>query len=149
MPLKATWTESRTEERSRKAGCRKPFMGLTTWKNAPHGKVQKSDVTIAKNYLNQDEADKLNRLVTMFIDFAEFRALNKQVMTMQDWLKQIRRFLDFNERQILENAGRISHETAALKAHAQYEKYRVRQDREYLSDFDQVFARYLKGGNAP
>lgn len=124
-------------------------MGLTTWKNAPHGKVQKSDVTIAKNYLNQDEADKLNRLVTMFIDFAEFRALNKQVMTMQDWLKQIRRFLDFNERQILENAGRISHETAALKAHAQYEKYRVRQDREYLSDFDQVFARYLKGGNAP
>lgn len=128
-----------------RADAQKPFMGLTTWKNAPHGKVLKSDVTIAKNYLNQVESDKLNRLVTMFIDFAEMRALNKKIMTMSDWLVQVRRFLDFNEQQILENAGLISHEMAVLKAHGEYEKYRVKQDREYLSDFDQSFARYLKG----
>lgn len=132
-----------------RADAEKPFMGLTTWKNAPHGKVLKGDVTIAKNYLNQAEGDKLNRLVGMFIDFAEMRALNKMVMTMTDWLAQVRRFLDFNEQQVLENAGLISHEMAVLKAHAEYEKYRVKQDREYLSDFDQDFARYLKGDSTP
>lgn len=130
-----------------RADAEKPFMGLTTWKNAPHGKVLKSDVTIAKNYLNQAESEKLNRLVGMFIDFAEMRALGKKLMTMADWLLQVRRFLDFNEQQILENAGHISHEMAALKAHGEYEKYRLKQDREYLSDFDQNFARYLKGGS--
>lgn len=129
-----------------RADAEKPFMGLTTWKNAPHGKVLKSDVTIAKNYLNATEVDTLNRLVVMFIDFAELRARSGRVMTMGDWLEQVRRFLDFNEQQVLENAGRISHEMAALKAHAEYEKYRVKQDRAYLSDFDQAFARYLKGG---
>lgn len=127
----------------------KPFMGLTTWRNAPHGKVLKGDVTIAKNYLNQAEGDKLNRLVGMFIDFAEMRALNKMVMSMTDWLAQVRRFLNFNEQQVLENAGQISHEMAVLKAHAEYEKYRVKQDREYLSDFDQSFALYLKGEPTP
>ena len=128
-----------------RADAEKPFMGLTTWKNAPHGKVLKSDVTVAKNYLNTTEVDKLNRLVVMFIDSAELRARSGRVMTMADWLEQVRRFLDFTEQQILENAGRISHEMAALKAHAEYEKYRIKQDREYLSDFDQAFARYLKG----
>ncbi len=132
-----------------RADAEKPFMGLTTWKNAPHGKVLKGDVTIAKNYLNQAEGEKLNRLGGMFIDFAEMRALNKKVMTMADWLAQVRRFLDFNEQQILENAGQISHEMAVLKAYAEYEKYRVKQDREYLSDFDQSFARYLKGDSTP
>lgn len=142
----ATTGKTAAEIVHERADAEKPFMGLTTWKNAPHGKVLKSDVTIAKNYLNQIESDKLNRLVGMFIDFAEMRALNKKVMTMADWLVQVRRFLDFNEQQILENAGLISHEMAVLKAHAEYEKYRVKQDREYLSDFDQSFARYLKGG---
>ncbi len=132
-----------------RADSEKPFMGLTTWKNAPHGKVLKTDVGVAKNYLNQSEVEKLNRLVTMFIDFAEMRAMNRQVMSMQDWLAQVKRFLDFNEQQVLENAGQISHEMALLKAHAEYEKYRVKQDREYLSDFDQAFARYLKGGDQP
>ena len=131
-----------------RADAEKPFMGLTTWKNAPHGKVLKSDVTVAKNYLNTKEADALNRIVVMFIDFAEFRALSKKIMRMQDWLEQIRRFLNFNEQQILENAGRISQEMAVLKAHAEYVKYRVRQDREFLSDFDQTFARYLKGDSS-
>jgi hypothetical protein len=125
----------------------KPFMGLTTWKNSPKGKVLKSDVTVAKNYLNRAEVEKLNRLVGMFIDFAELRALNRQVMTMSDWLKQVKRFLDFNEQQVLTHAGQISHEMAVAKAHEEFEKYRVKQDQRYVSDFDEAFARYLKGGS--
>jgi hypothetical protein len=131
-----------------RADSEKPFMGLTTWKNSPKGKVLKSDVTIAKNYLNEREVDRLNRLVTMFIDNAEFRALNRQVMTMQDWLKQVRRFMEFNEQEVLEHAGRISHEMAVAKAHAEYDKFRVKQDRDYLSNLDLAFAKYLKGGDA-
>ena len=131
-----------------RANSEKPFMGLTTWKNSPKGKVLKSDVTVAKNYLNQEEVSKLNLLVTMFIDFAELRALNRQVMTMQEWVKQVKRFLDFNEQQVLEHAGKISREMAQTKAHAEFEKFRIKQDQDYLSDFDQTFARYLKGGTA-
>ena len=127
----------------------KPFMGLTTWKNSPKGKVLKSDVTVAKNYLNQEEVSKLNRLVGMFIDFAELRALNRQVMNMKDWLKQVKRFLDFTEQQVLTHAGKISHEMAVAKAHEEFEKYRVKQDQQYVSDFDAAFARYLKGGEKP
>jgi hypothetical protein len=145
----ATTGKTAAELIHERADCGKPYMGLTTWKNAPHGKVLKQDVVIAKNYLNQTEMDKLNRLVTMFIDFAEMRALTKQVMTMKDWLHQIRRFLDFNEQQVLNNGGVVSHDMAVAKAHAEYELYRVRQDRDYLSDFDQAFARYLKGGSPP
>lgn len=122
-----------------------PYMGLTTWKNAPKGKILKSDVTVAKNYLNQAEVSKLNRLVGMFIDFAELRALNRQVMTMRNWLKQVEKFLDYTDQQLLTHAGKISHEMAVAKAHGEYEKYRVKQDANYLSDFDQAFARYLKG----
>jgi len=121
-----------------------PHMGLTTWKNSPRGKVLKSDVSIAKNYLNEMEVSKLNRLVTMFIDFAELRALNRQVMKMSDWLVQVEKFLNFTDQQILRNAGNISHEMALAKAHEEYEKFRVKQDRDYLSDFDEAFARYLK-----
>ena len=128
-----------------RADSAKPFMGLTTWKNSPKGKVLKSDVSVAKNYLNESEVSKLNRLVTMFIDFAELRALNRQVMTMTDWLAQVERFLNFTDQQVLRNAGRISHEMALAKAHEEYEKFRVNQDRDYLSDFDQALARYLKG----
>lgn len=145
----ATTGKTAAEIVHERADAEKPFMGLTTWRNAPHGKVLKGDVTIAKNYLNQAECNKLNRLVGMFIDFAEMRALNKMVMSMTDWLAQVRRFLNFNEQQVLENAGQISHEMAVLKAHAEYEKYRVKQDREYLSDFDQSFALYLKGVPTP
>jgi len=127
----------------------KPFMGLTTWKNSPKGKIQTSDVTVAKNYLNQGEVSRLNRLVGMFIDFAELRALNHQVMTMKDWLKQVERFLNYTDQQVLRHAGRISHEMAVAKAIEEYEKYRVKQDQEYLSDFDQAFAKYLKGTSEP
>lgn len=128
-----------------RADSTKPFMGLTTWKNSPKGKVLKSDVTIAKNYLNEAEVSKLNRLVTLFIDFAELRALNHQVMKMSDWLVQVEKFLNFTEQQVLRNAGKISHEMAIAKAHEEYEKFRIHQDRDYLSDFDQALARYLKG----
>jgi len=124
-------------------------MGLTTWKNSPKGKILKSDVTVAKNYLNQEEVSKLNRLVGMFIDFAELRALNRQVMTMKDWLKQVEKFLNYTEQQILTHSGQISHEMAVAKAHDEFEKYRVKQDCDYLSDFDQAFAKYLKGGDKP
>ncbi len=129
-----------------RADSKKPFMGLTTWKNSPKGKVLKSDVTVAKNYLNEAEVSKLNLLVVMFIDFAELRALNRQVMTMKDWLERVRRFLDFNEQQVLTHAGKISHDMAVAKAHAEYEQFRVKQDQQYVSDFDATFAKYLKGG---
>jgi len=127
----------------------KPFMGLTTWKNSPKGKILKSDVTVAKNYLNQEEVSKLNRLVGMFIDFAELRALNRQVMTMKDWLKQVEKFLNYTEQQILTHSGQISHEMAVARVHDEFEKYRLKQDSDYLSDFDQAFAKYLKGGDKP
>jgi hypothetical protein len=128
-----------------RADSTKPYMGLTTWKNSPKGKVLKSDVSIAKNYLNEAEVSKLNRLVTLFIDFAELRALNHQVMKMSDWLVQVEKFLNFTDQQVLRNAGNISHEMALAKAHEEYEKFRINQDRDYLSDFDQALARYLKG----
>ena len=128
-----------------RADSTKPYMGLTTWKNSPKGKVLKSDVSVAKNYLNESEVSKLNRLVTMFIDFAELRALNRQVMIMSDWLAQVEKFLNFTDQQILRNAGNISHEMALAKAHEEFEKFRLNQDRNYLSDFDQALARYLKG----
>lgn len=131
-----------------RADSERPFMGLTTWKNAPKGKVLKSDVTVAKNYLSEAEVSKLNRLVGMFIDFAELRALNRQVMAMKDWVVQVKRFLDFNEQQVLTNAGKISHEMAVAKAHAEYEKFRVKQDQQYVSDFDEALLKYLKGGEA-
>jgi hypothetical protein len=127
-----------------RADSNKPFMGLTTWKNSPQGKILKSDVTIAKNYLNQEEVSKLDRLVNMFIDFAELRALNRQIMIMKDWLKQIEKFLNYTDQQILRRAGQISHNMAIAKAEEEYEKYRVQRDREYLSDFDRELAKYLK-----
>jgi hypothetical protein len=122
-------------------------MGLTTWKNSPKGKLLKSDVSVAKNYLNETEVSKLNRLVVMFIDFAELRALNRLVMTMADWLAQVEKFLNFTDQQVLRTAGKISHEMALAKAHEEYEKFRLKQDRDYLSDFDEALARYLKGGS--
>ena len=120
-------------------------MGLTTWKNSPKGKVLKSDVIVAKNYLSEAEMSKLNRLVVMFIDFAELRALDRQVMTMTDWVAHVKKFFDFTDQQVLRNAGKISHEMALKKAQGEFEKFRVDQDREYVSEFDNALARYFKG----
>jgi hypothetical protein len=130
-----------------RADSKKPYMGLTTWKNAPHGKVMKSDVAIAKNYLNRHEIDVLNRLVTAFIDFAELRALNRQITTMQEWLERINEFLKFAEQPVLKYAGQISHEQALKKAAEEYEIFRKKQDREYFSHFDSALEKYLKGKN--
>ncbi len=143
----ATTGKTAAEIIYQRANSEQPFMGLTTWKNSPKGKILKSDVMIAKNYLNQEEVSKLNRLVTMFIDFAELRALKRQIMTMKDWLNQIEKFLNFTDQQILRDAGKISHEMAVAKASEEYEKYRVLQNQEYVSDFDHAFAKYLKGSS--
>jgi hypothetical protein len=145
----ATTGQTAAELIYQRADSDKPFMGLTTWKNAPKGKVLKSDVTVAKNYLNQAEVSKLNRLVAMFIDFAEVRALSRQVMRMKDWIKKIEAFLNYTDQQILRHAGAISHDMAIAKAHGEFEKFRIKQDQGYLSDFDQAFARYLKGMEKP
>ena len=142
----ATTGETAAEIIYNRADSDMPYMGLTTWKNAPKGKVLKSDTTIAKNYLNEKEIDKLNRLVTLFIDFAELRALNQQIMTMEDWLIHVNKFLAFSDQEILENSGIISHDMAVAKAHEEYEKFRIKQDKLYISDFDKEFQRYLKGG---
>lgn len=128
-----------------RADAEQPTMGLTTWKNAPQGKILRSDTHIAKNYLNENELDRLNRLVVMFIDFAEMRALNRKVMTMQEWVGVVDKFLDYSDQQILLEAGKISHEMAIAKADREYDIFRVRQDQEYLSDFDRLFAKYLTG----
>ena len=130
---------------SERASLDSPTMGLTTWKGAPDGKIMKSDVLVAKNYLNEKEISRLNRLVTMFIDYAELMAEDEQLMSMADWLAETDRFLTNNRRNVLEGKGRISHEAAAKKAGDIYAEFRKRQDAEYISDFDRETAKYLKG----
>jgi hypothetical protein len=123
-----------------------PTMGLTTWKGAPDGKILKSDTLVAKNYLNEKELAHLNRLVTMFIDYAELMAEDEQLMSMQDWLDETDRFLTNNRRKVLDSKGHISREAAAKKVGAIYEEFRKKQDAEYISEFDREMAKYLKGG---
>jgi hypothetical protein len=114
----------------------KDFMGLSTWKNAPNGKILKSDVVIAKNYLNENEIGDLNLLVSAFLDLAEFQARRNQLMNMKDWLERTNKFLESNSLEVLPNAGIISHEQSVEKAHQEYDHFRVEQDRNYLSDLD-------------
>ena len=123
----------------------KPAMGLTTWKDAPDGKVLKRDIGIAKNYLNEKELSRLNRLVTMFIDYAELMAEDEILMSMQDWVDQTNQFLMNNRRKILSGKGKVSHDVAIEKANKEYEVFRVKQDREYVSEFDREVEKYLKG----
>ena len=124
-----------------------PTMGLTTWKGAPDGKIIKSDVTIAKNYLNEKEISRLNRIVTMFIDYAELMAEDEVLMSMADWLKETDNFLTNNRRRVLEGKGRVSKEDAFKKAEGVYAEFRVKQDEAYISEFDRDMAKYLKGEN--
>lgn len=119
----------------------KPNMGLTTWKNAPNGMIRKPDVSIAKNYLNEKEMDDLNRIVSMFLDYAERQAKKGQVMYMRDWVKKLDAFLQFNEEAVLQHCGRVSHEIAKALAEQEYDKFHVRQLQNYESDFDKL----LKG----
>ena len=130
---------------SERATLDSPTMGLTTWKGAPDGKILKSDTLVAKNYLNEKELSRLNRLVTMFIDYAELMAEDEQLMSMQDWLNETDRFLTNNRRQVLDNKGHISREAAAKKVGAIYEEFRKKQDATYISEFDRQMEKYLKG----
>ena len=114
----------------------KEHMGLTTWADAPDGKIKKSDVTIAKNYLSQDEMKQLNRMVTAYLDFAENMTLRHIPLTMQDWEKRLNSFIEMFDYGILQDAGKVTAEIAKLHAETEFEKYRVIQDRLFMSDFD-------------
>ncbi len=124
-----------------------PHMGLTTWKDAPKGKIHKSDVVIAKNYLNEKEIKGLERIVTMFLDYAENQASRQIAMKMQDWVTKLDAFLQFNEYDILNDAGRVSHEVAAKLAKDEFECFRVGQDRVFESDFEREVLKISKRGN--
>ena len=128
-----------------RADSEKPAMGLTTWKDAPDGKILKRDIGIAKNYLSEKELSRLNRLVTMFIDYAELMAEDEILMSMQDWVEQTNQFLMNNRREVLSGRGKISHEVAMRKATQEYEVFRIKQDKEYISEFDREVERYLRG----
>lgn len=119
-----------------RADSKKENMGLTSWKNSPNGKIMESDVVIAKNYLSKEEIDQLERIVSAFLDLAEARAKRNIPMTMEDWSTRIDKFLLADDRDVLKDAGKISHEIACDKALSEFEKYRVKQDLSYKSDFD-------------
>ncbi len=113
-------------------------MGLTSWKNYPKGKVVKSDVSIAKNYLKLNEIESLNRIVTMYLDYAELQASRRIPMTMEDWAKRLNAFLQFNEMEILEGSGKVTSAIAKSFAESEFEKYRIVQDQLFESDFDRL-----------
>lgn len=124
-----------------RANAAQPHMGLTTWKNAPAGPVRKADVTVAKNYLSEEELRELNRVVTMYLDYAEDQARRRHTMYMADWIAKLDAFLQFNERNVLTHAGRVSHELAEQYAHAEFAKHdaeRRKLQAESASDFDQA-----------
>ena len=129
-----------------RADAEMPHMGLTTWKNAPDGRVQKSDTIVAKNYLSDKEVSALNRLSTAFLDFAELRAERQIITTMADWKKQLDEFLALYKYDTLNDAGTISAEQAKEKAYAEYDKFRLIQDTEYLSDFDKEIKLWKEKG---
>jgi len=128
-----------------KADANLPHMGLATWKNGPDGKVLKSDIANAKNYLNEAHVQELNRIVSAYLDLAENRAQRGILMKMEDWAVFLNSFLELSDYPILTDKGKISALDAKLKAEAEYEKFRVKQDRDYISDFDREIKR-LKGG---
>ncbi len=126
-----------------RANASKPNMGLQTWKNAPQGKILKADVTIAKNYLFENEIKGLERVVSMYLDYAENQAARQIPMKMADWAQRLDAFLQFNEYQILTNAGKVSNAVAIKLAEEEFEKFRVVQDREFESDFDKETKKML------
>ena len=129
-----------------RADADKEHMGLTHWEAAPHGKIIRSDVAVAKNYLNTQELDYLERIVSLYLDFAELQAMRKIPMSMQDWAKRLDGFLEFNGNEILTGPGKISHEQAKLHAETEFEKYRIVQDRLFESDFDRLLKEAEKLG---
>jgi len=127
-----------------RADSNKDKMGLTTWKNAPNGKIIKPDVSIAKNYLTETELKSLDRFVTMYLDYAEDQAERNIPMTMKDWAGKLNAFLQFNEREILDNPGKVSQEVAKAFAESEFEKYRIVQDQLFESDFDRHIKKALE-----
>jgi hypothetical protein len=128
-----------------RADSAKERMGLTTWKNAPDGKIIKPDVVIAKNYLTEKELRSLERIVTMYLDYAEDQAERNIPMTMKDWAGKLNAFLKFNERELLDHPGTVSQEVAKSFAESEFEKYRIVQDRLFESDFDRHIKKSLSG----
>jgi len=128
---------------SNRVNSKKPNMGLTNWKNSPAGTIRKTDISIAKNYLNEKELDGLNRIVTMYLDYAEMQAQKGVLLYMKDWVEKLDAFLQFNEKDILRDSGKISHEVAEELALKEYEKYRSIQDKNYVSDFDREVKKLL------
>ena len=119
-----------------RADSEKHNMGLTNWENGPKGSIRKSDVTVAKNYLDESELESLNRIVSMYLDYAELQAKRNKVMRMNDWIEKLNSFLKFSEYDILNNAGKVSHDIAQALALKEFEKFKVNQDKNYISDFD-------------
>lgn len=132
-----------------RANHKKDKMGLTSWKNSPGGKIRKSDTSIAKNYLSEKELKPLNRIVTMYLDFAEHQAEKGVAMTMKDWVEKLDAFLQFNEEDILNNSGKVTAEIAKAFAESEYEKYRVIQNENYISDFDKEIKKLQPKNDSP
>ena len=130
-----------------RANSNKDNMGLTSWKNSPDGLIYKYDVVVAKNYLTEEELNKLNDLTNMFLVFAEDEAKERHVMTMNDWINATDDLLKFRRKQVLKDSGKISHKQAVEKAENEYEKYRVRQDQRYISSMDKFYNKYLEESN--
>jgi len=122
---------------------KKEKMGLTSWRRSPHGKIMPSDIVIAKNYLDKNELVHLNNIGNMYLDYAELQAARGKAMTMNDWTEKLNAFLKFNENEILTNAGKVSHSVAEALALKEYEKYRIVQDKNYISDFDREVKKML------
>ncbi|MBE3144669.1 MAG: virulence RhuM family protein, partial [Planctomycetes bacterium] len=142
----ATHGHTAAELIMKRADSTKERMGLTTWKNAPHGKILKPDVSVAKNYLTEKEMKSLDRFVTMYLDYAEDQAERNIPMTMKDWAGKLNAFLQFNEREILDNPGKVTQEIAKSFAESEFDKYRIVQDRLFESDFDRHIKKALEGG---
>lgn len=122
----------------------KLHMGLTNWKNSPDGKIMKYDISIAKNYLEKEELDKLNDLTNLFLDVAESEAKEQRLMTMKDWIEVADDLLKYRKKKVLSDSGKISHRQAMEKAENEYEKFRIKQDKEYISSMDEMYKRYLE-----
>ena len=127
-----------------RANANKEHMGLTSWKNSPDGLIYKYDVTIAKNYLQKEELEKLNDLTNLFLDVAETEAKEQKTMTMNNWIEVADDLLKYRKKEILKDAGKVSHKQAVEKANSEYEKFRVKQDAEYISSMDKMLDKYLK-----
>ncbi len=130
-----------------RANHKKDKMGLTSWKNSPNGKIRKSDVSIAKNYLTEDELKPLNRIVTMYLDYAEDQTEQGIVMTMKDWAEKLNAFLQFNQKEILQNAEKVTAAIAKTFAEKKYDRYKPIQDSLFESDFDKMMKKQIQGTN--